>query len=168
MASRSPARLPHYGPSGVMMCMVVAPRGASLGCRATRPASRSAWPAHGLPMAGSPSFDTAAMKSAEAFVRELAWAAWVAGHAFERNIVSGFDIDEFGIARAELAQVLAYRSGIALFVEETLPLLIGRPPAVAAVIPACYSTIDSRSKRNAIHLLLMPENTLTFSKRNPW
>ena len=82
--------------------------------------------------------------------------------------MSGFDIDEFGIARAELAQFLAYRSGIALFVEETLPLLIGRPPAVAAVIPACYSTIDSGSKRNAIHLLLMPENTLTFSKRDRW
>jgi hypothetical protein len=44
-----------------------------------------------------------------------------------------FDVDNFDIARAEAAQFIAYRSSIAFFVEELLPLVIGRPPAVAAV-----------------------------------
>ena len=49
-------------------------------------------------------FDTTDLESAEALVRELAEAAWAAAPTLERNIVSGFDIDEFGVARAELAQ----------------------------------------------------------------
>ena len=44
------------------------------------------------------------------------WAA-IAARAVGRNVLSGFDIDEFGIARAELAQFSAYQSGIALLVE---------------------------------------------------
>ena len=79
----------------------------------------------------------------------------------------GFDIDEFSVAWAELAQFSAYRAGIAFLLEEMLPLVIGRPPALAAVIPACDPRIDSGSKRNAVHFLLMPENTLASSERNP-
>jgi hypothetical protein len=37
----------------------------------------------------------------------------------------GFDIDDFGNARAELAQFLAYRPCLALLVEELPPLVIG-------------------------------------------
>jgi hypothetical protein len=85
--------------------------------------------------------------------------------AFERDIASGFDIDEFGVARAELTQFPAYRSGIAFVVEEILPLVIRRPPAVAAVIPASDSGIDSGSQRNAVHTSLMPDNQLKFGKR---
>jgi hypothetical protein len=85
--------------------------------------------------------------------------------AFERNIASGFDIDEFGVARAELTQFPAYRSCIAFVVEEILPLVIRRPPAVAAVIPASDSGIDSGSQRNAVHTSLMPDNQLKFGKR---
>ena len=85
----------------------------------------------------------------------------------ERNIINGFYIDEFGIAWAELAQFLAHRSGIALLVEEFLPLVIGRPPAIAAVKPAGDPRIDSGPKRNAVHLLLVPENTLKPSKLDP-
>jgi hypothetical protein len=81
--------------------------------------------------------------------------------------MNGFDIDEFGIARAELAQFSAYRSGIAFLVEEILPLGIGRPPAVAPVIPAGDPRIDSGSKRNAVHICEMQVNTLKYSKRGP-
>ena len=58
-----------------------------------------------------------------------------------------FDIDEFSVAWAELAQFSAYRAGIAFLLEEMLPLVIGRPPALAAVIPGSDSRIDSGSKR---------------------
>jgi hypothetical protein len=69
------------------------------------------------------------------------------------------------MARAELAQFLAYRSGIAFLVEELLPLVICRPPAVATVKPASDPRIGSGSKRNAVHIYLMPENTLKAGKR---
>src|SRR5215470_4750778 len=85
--------------------------------------------------------------------------------ASERNIASGFDIDEFGVARAEHTQFPADRSGIAFLVEEILPLVVGRPSAVAAVIPASDSSIVSGSKRNAVHTSLMPDNRLKFRKR---
>ena len=76
----------------------------------------------------------------------------------------GFDIDEFGIARAQLPQFLTYWSGIAFVVEEILPLVICRPPAVAAVIPGGDPCIDSRSKRNAVHAYLMRPNMLNYRK----
>jgi len=76
----------------------------------------------------------------------------------------GFDIDEFGIARAQLPQFLTYRSGIAFVVEEILPLVICRPAAVAAVIPGGDPCIDSRSKRNAVHAYLMRPNMLNYRK----
>src|SRR5262249_33889145 len=78
----------------------------------------------------------------------------------------GFDIDEFGIARAELAELPANRSGIAFLVEKLLPLSIGRPPAGNAVVPAGDRRIDSRSKRNAVRGTLVPHNKLTYRKRD--
>jgi hypothetical protein len=80
--------------------------------------------------------------------------------------VRGFDIDEFSIARTEPAQFSAYRASVALLREEMLPLVIGRPPAVAAVIPGGDSRIDSGSKRNAVHMCLMPANMLIYRKRD--
>jgi len=61
-----------------------------------------------------------------------------------------FDVDDFGIPRAEAAQPTAYGSRIMPFVEELLPLVIGRPKALAAVIPASNRAIGSGSKCNAI------------------
>ena len=81
------------------------------------------------------------------------------------SIISGFNIDEFGIARAELAEFSAYGAGLAFLFEEFLPLVIGRPPASAAVVPAGDPRIDSRSKRNAVHTGLIPDNALTDRKR---
>jgi hypothetical protein len=72
--------------------------------------------------------------------------------ADELNIVVllRFDVDDLGIARAEAAQFLAYRSGIAFVIEELLPPVVGRPPAVAAIIPAGNSRIGSGSKCDGI------------------
>jgi hypothetical protein len=39
-------------------------------------------------------------------------------------------------ARTTAAQFVAHWSGIALFVEDLPPVVIGRPPAAAAVVPA--------------------------------
>jgi hypothetical protein len=36
-----------------------------------------------------------------------------------------FDVYDFGVARAEVAQFMAYWSGIAFLVEELLPIVIG-------------------------------------------
>ena len=85
--------------------------------------------------------------------------------SLQHSIISGFDIDEFGIARAELAEFSAYGSGIAFLVEEFLPLVIGRPPASAAIVPAGDPRIDSRSKRDAVHTRLIPDNALKHRKR---
>ena len=52
----------------------------------------------------------------------------------ERRVVFlCFDVDGVGVARTAAAQLNTYCFGIALLVEELLPLAIGRPPAVAAV-----------------------------------
>jgi hypothetical protein len=58
------------------------------------------------------------------------------------RILSGLDIYEFGIARAELAQLSTYGAGIAFFAEELAPLVVSRPPAGTTVIPAGDRCID--------------------------
>ena len=56
--------------------------------------------------------------------------------------MSGFDIYEFGIARTELAQLSTYGAGIAFLAEELAALVVRRPPAGTAVIPAGDRCID--------------------------
>ena len=73
-----------------------------------------------------------------------------------RVVLLCFDVDDFGIARTAVAQFIAYWSGIAFLVEELLPLVIGRPPAVATVIPAGDPRIGSGSKCNAIGHCALP------------
>jgi hypothetical protein len=46
-----------------------------------------------------------------------------------------FNIDNFGIARAEVAEFAAYSSGIVFAVEQFSLLVISRPLAVAAGVP---------------------------------
>jgi len=41
------------------------------------------------------------------------------------------DFDDVGVARAEIAQFIAYWFGVASLLEEPLPFVIGRPSAVA-------------------------------------
>jgi hypothetical protein len=50
--------------------------------------------------------------------------------------IGRFNIDKLGIARAQIAQVTAYWFGVAFLVEQLLALVVGRPSAVAPVIPA--------------------------------
>ena len=50
--------------------------------------------------------------------------------------IGRFNVDKLGIARAEIAQVTAYWFGVAFLVEQLLALMVGRPSAVAPVIPA--------------------------------
>jgi hypothetical protein len=90
-------------------------------------------------------------------------AAVAAG--LQRSIIGGFDIDEIGIARAELTKFSADGSGIAFLVEEFLPLVIGRPPASTAIVPAGNPFIDSGSQRNAEHTVLILDNALKHRKR---
>jgi len=61
-----------------------------------------------------------------------------------------FDLDDFGIAWAEAAQFMAYRTGIVFLIEQLLPLVIGRPAAVGAVIPPGDPRIGSGSKCDAV------------------
>jgi len=65
-------------------------------------------------------------------------------------VLHRFDVDDFGIARAEDAQFIAYGSGIAFLGEELLPFVVGRPPAVAAVVPTGDPRASSASKCNAV------------------
>jgi hypothetical protein len=60
------------------------------------------------------------------------------------------------LARTAAAQLIAYWSGIVFLVEEFLPLVIGRPPAVATVIPASDPRIGSGSKCNATGHCALP------------
>jgi hypothetical protein len=50
--------------------------------------------------------------------------------------IGRFNVDKLGIARAQIAQVAAYWFGVAFLVEQLLALVVGRPSAVAPVIPA--------------------------------
>src|SRR5580693_4769695 len=74
----------------------------------------------------------------------------ISGRGRSTVVLLRFDVDDLGIARADAAQFLAYRSGIAFVIEELLPPVVGRPPAVAAVIPAGDSRIGSGSKCDGI------------------
>jgi hypothetical protein len=75
---------------------------------------------------GRPSLEVEASPIARrSFLNSAEVGGATAGPALEYDIMSGFDIDEFGIARAELAQFSAFRSSIAFLVKETLPLGIG-------------------------------------------
>jgi hypothetical protein len=67
---------------------------------------------------------------------------------------------------------MAYWSGIAFVVEDLLPVLIGRPATVAAVVPAGDPCIGSGSKCNAVghNALPFPQRVLAyiqFFERSP-
>ena len=92
----------------------------------------------------------------KAFGGRFAVASGSLRRAGRRGVWLCFDVDSSGIARTAAAQFIAYWSGIVFLVEELLPLVIGRPPAVATVIPASDPRIGSGSKCNAIGHCALP------------
>ena len=67
------------------------------------------------------------------------------------------DVYNCGIARAERAQLLAYRSGVALSVKDLPSRVIGRPPAGTTIVPPGDARMDSGLEVNAIrHWALYP------------
>ena len=60
------------------------------------------------------------------------------------------NVDDFGVARAQAAQFMAYGAGIAWIVEPLLALMIRRPEATPAGIPAGDPRIGPGSKCNAV------------------
>jgi hypothetical protein len=65
-----------------------------------------------------------------------------------------FDVDDFGVARAQAAQFMAYGAGIVWIVEPLLALMIRRSEATPAGIPAGDPRIGPGSKCNAVRQLL--------------
>jgi hypothetical protein len=71
-------------------------------------------------------------------------------HAKLTVIPGDFDVDDFGVARAQPAQFTAYGTGIAWVVEPLLPVMISGPKAIPARIPAGDPRVGSGSKCNAV------------------
>ena len=81
----------------------------------------------------------------------------------ERKVVRRyFNIDELGVARAEVAQFMAYGSGIAFLVEKILPLAVVSPPVVA-------STKVTAVQRRGLECRLRGEAVMGWTPpRRPW
>jgi hypothetical protein len=77
-------------------------------------------------------------------------------HVDRRIVELCFDVDDLGIARTKAAQFVAHWSGIALPVEDLPPVVIGRPPTAATVVPAGEPCVGSGSKRNAVWHCALP------------
>ena len=71
-------------------------------------------------------------------------------HAKLTVVPGDFDVDDFGVARAQAAQFMAYGAGIVWIVEPLLALMIRRPEATPAGIPAGDPRIGPGSKCNAV------------------
>ena len=61
-----------------------------------------------------------------------------------------FDVDDFGVARAQAAQFMAYGGGIVWIVEPLLARMISGPKATPAGIPASDPRMGPGSKCNAV------------------
>jgi len=74
-----------------------------------------------------------------------------------------FYVDEFGIAWAQAAQSMAYGTGIMWVIEPLLALMISRPTAIPAGIPAGDPPIASGSKGDAVrHYALLSSRLVAF------
>jgi hypothetical protein len=67
-----------------------------------------------------------------------------------------FDVDDFGVARAQAAQFMAYGAGIVWIVEPLLARMISGPKATPAGIPAGDPRIGPGSKCNAVRHSFLP------------
>ena len=71
-------------------------------------------------------------------------------HAKLTVVPGDFDVDDFGVARAQAAQFTAHGTGIPWVVEPLLPVMISGPKATPAGIPAGDPRIGPGSKCNAV------------------
>jgi hypothetical protein len=86
------------------------------------------------------------------------------------GILLRLDVYNFGMAWPEIAQFKAYSSGIPFVVEGLLPLAIGRPPAITAIIPTRDPPVGSGSKCNAVWhctLLSQQKHAVALTLTNP-
>jgi hypothetical protein len=105
----------------------------------------------GSPQAQSLSQDRIAR---EALLRNARFRQY---HAKLTVVPGDFDVDDFGVARAQAAQFTAYGTGIPWVVEPLLPVMISGPKAIPARIPAGDPRIGSGSKCDAVgHLHSFP------------
>ena len=102
----------------------------------------------GSPQAQSLSQDRIAR---EALLRNARFRQY---HAKLTVVPGDFDVDDFGVARAQAAQFMAYGAGIVWIVEPLLALMIRRSEATPAGIPAGDPRIGPGSKCNAVRQLL--------------
>jgi len=65
-------------------------------------------------------------------------------------VLRDFDVDDFGITRTQAAQFMAYGAGLVRIIEPLLALMIRRPEATPAGIPAGDPRIGPGSKCNAV------------------
>jgi hypothetical protein len=76
-----------------------------------------------------------------------------------------FDVDDFGVARAQAAQFMAYGAGIPWVVEPLLPVMISGPKAIPARIPPGDPRIGSGPKCDAVgHYALLSSRLLRSRK----
>src|SRR5580704_8986301 len=86
-------------------------------------------------------------------------------HAKLPVVPGDFDVDDFGVARAQAAQFTAYGTGIPWVVEALLPITISGPKAIPARIPAGDPRIGSGSKCDAVgHYALLSSRLLRSCK----
>ena len=65
-------------------------------------------------------------------------------------ILRALDVDDFGVPRAQAAQVTAYGTGIVLAIEPLLARMISRPRSISASVPTGNPRIGSGSKCDAV------------------
>jgi hypothetical protein len=79
-------------------------------------------------------------------------AAVLAAHysASSAVVLHDFDVDDFDVARAQVAEFIAYSSSLAFVVKPLLPRVIGRPSSIPAGVPTGDRLIVPGSKCDAI------------------
>jgi len=105
--------------------------------------------------------------SQDRIAREALWrnARFRQYHAKLTVVPGDFDVDDFGVARAQAAQFTAYGTGIPWVVEPLLPVMISGPKAIPARIPAGDPRIGSGSKCDAVgHYALLSSRLLRSCK----
>jgi hypothetical protein len=82
-------------------------------------------------------------------------------------VLRDFDVDDFGVARAQAAQFMAYGAGIVWIVEPLLARMISGPKATPAGIPAGDPRIGPGSKCDAVgHYALLSSRFRVREKPN--
>jgi hypothetical protein len=84
-------------------------------------------------------------------------------------VLGDLNVDNLGVARTQIAEFIAYSTGIGRIIEPLVPLVIGRPPRIPAGIPAGDRFIGSGSKRDAVgHCAPLRCSSRRFRKFQRW